>query len=69
MIYFRHCSNIYACALTMPTEVQVVQDVIHPLINYTFTSDHSSGPIFLDHINLHLDLLLLGFVIKLITYW
>ena len=33
---------IYFCALTIPSEVQAVQDVINPLINHALTSDHSS---------------------------
>ena len=60
---------ICSCTLIIPSEVQVVQDVIHALINHALTSDHLSRPIFLDHLELRLDLLLLGFVIKLIAYW
>ena len=56
-------------ALTIPSEVRAVQDVIHPLMNHAPTSDHSSGPIFLDHLELRLDLLPLGFVIKPTAYW
>ena len=52
----------WGIALTIPSEVRAVQDGIHPLMNYALTSDHSSGPIFLDHLELRLDLLLLGFV-------
>ena len=55
-------------ALTIPSEVRAVQDGIHPLMNHALTSDHSSGPIFLDHLELRLDLFLLGFVTKATTY-
>ena len=56
-------------ALTIPSEVQAVQDVIYPLINHAPTSDHSSGPILLDHQELRLYFLLLGFVTKPTAYW
>ena len=56
-------------ALTIPSEVQAVQDGIHPLMNYALTSDHSSGPILLDHLELRLDLLPLGFITKPTAYW
>ena len=56
-------------ALTIPSEVRAVQDVIHPLMNHAPTSDHSSGPILLDHLELRLDLLPLGFVTKPTAYW
>ena len=66
------CMHLFVCscsrALTIPSEVQTVQDVICPLINYASISDHSSGPIFLDHLKLRLDLLPLGFVIKPTAY-
>ena len=55
-------------ALTILSEVQAVQDVIHPLMNHAPTSDHLSRPIFLDHLELRLDLLPLGFVTKPIAY-
>ena len=40
-------------ALTISSEVQAVQNGIHPLINYALTSNHLSGPVrvnLLDHL-------------------
>ena len=54
--------------LTIPSEVQAVQDGIHPLMNHVPISDHSSGSILLDHPELRLDLLPLGFITKPTAY-
>ena len=54
--------------LAIPSEIQAVQDVIYPLINHAFTSDHLSGPILLGHLELRLDFLPLGFVTKPTAY-
>ena len=62
-------SFVYSYTLTTPSEVQAVQDVIYLLINHALTSNHSSGSILLDHLELRLDLLLLGFVTKPTAYW
>ena len=32
-------------ALTIPFEVQAIQDIIHSLMNHALTFDHSSGPV------------------------
>ena len=68
IICFRHCLNVYSRALTIPSEVQAVQDVIHPLMNHTLTSDHLFGPMLLGHLELRLDLFPLGFVTKPTAY-
>ena len=59
----------FGIALTIPSEVLAIQDGIHPLMNHALTSDHSSGPILLDYLELRLDLFPLGFVTKPTTYW
>ena len=38
-------------------------------MNHALTSDYSSEPILLNHLELHLDFLLLDFIIKPIAYW
>ena len=62
-------SFVCVCALTIPSEVQTVQDVILSLMNHALTSNLSSGLILLDHLELRLNLLPLGFVTKLTAYW
>ena len=63
------CSCVRSRALTIPFEVRAVQDVIHLLMNHVPTSNHLSGPILLDHLELRLDLLSLDFVTKPTAYW
>ena len=67
IILFGNCSY----ALSILAKVPAVQDLIHLLMNHTLASDHSSGLVCvnpLDHLELHLDFLLLHCYRKILQY-
>ena len=69
IIYFQHYLFVCSRALIILFKVRAVQDVIYPWMNHVLTSDHLSGPIFLDHLELCLDFFPLAFVTKPTLYW